>query len=245
MYNSFAFFYDSFTENVEYKKRTDYICRLFKKYGKMPTLLLDAACGTGSFSCEFAKRGVSVIGADISADMLSVAAEKRAQENLDILLINSALSELDLYGTVDGAVCLLDSLNHITDYRELQRSVSRISLFLEPRALFIFDVNTEYKHAEVLGNNTFTMESENAFCVWQNKFIKNKNTTEITLDFFERDGDIYNRYTEMFCERAYTDTELQKVIEKAGLALVAVLGENSMSPPKQDCQRKIFVTRKV
>ena len=245
MYNSFASFYDAFTENVEYKKRTDYICRLFKRYGKMPTLLLDAACGTGSFSCEFAKRGISVIGADISHDMLSVAAEKSQEQNLDILLINSPLSELDLYGTVDGAVCMLDSLNHITDYNELCRSLGRISLFLEPDSLFIFDVNTEYKHEEILGNNNIVLESENIFCVWQNRYRKSNKTTEITLDFFENNGKAYNRYTESFCERVYTDEQLTKALKKAGLELVAVLGENSFKAPAKDCQRKIFVTRKV
>lgn len=245
MYSSFASFYDAFTENVEYKKRTDYICRLFKRYGKMPTLLLDAACGTGSFSCEFAKQGVSVIGADISSDMLSVANEKKIENNLDILFINSPLSELDLYGTVDGAVCLLDSLNHITDYNELCRSIKRISLFLEPDSLFIFDVNTEYKHEEILGNNSFVLENENVYCVWQNSYKKNAKTTEITLDFFEKSGETYNRYTENFCERAYTDEQLTKALKKAGLEVLAILGENTLKAPQKDCQRKIFVTRKV
>lgn len=245
MYSSFACFYDAFTENVQYKKRTDYICRLFKKYGKLPTLLLDAACGTGSFSVEFARRGISVIGADISSDMLSIAAEKKARENLDILLINSPLSKLDLYGTVDGAVCLLDSINHITDYRELERSVSRISLFLEPNALFIFDVNTEYKHKNVLADNSFVMENENAFCVWQNKYIEKKKLTEITLDFFEKTGEEYSRYTETFSERAYSDAEIEKVLKKSGLEIVAVLGENTLDLPSDTCERKIFVTRKV
>lgn len=243
MYSSFAYFYDTFTENVEYKKRTDYICRLFKKYGKMPTLLLDAACGTGSFSAEFANRGISVIGADISPDMLSVAAEKC--EGQDVLLINSALSELDLYGTVDGAVCLLDSLNHITDYKEFCRSVERISLFLEKDALFIFDVNTEYKHSEILGNNTFTLEDENVFCVWRNNYIKRSKTTEITLDFFEKNGEVYNRYSEVFSERVYSDKEIITALRKAGLEVVALLGENTLSEPKENCQRKFFVARKV
>lgn len=245
MYNSFAFFYDNFTENVEYKKRTDYICRLFKKYGKMPTLLLDAACGTGSFSCEFAKKGISIIGADISSEMLSVANEKKIENNLDILFINSPLSELDLYGTVDGAVCMLDSLNHITDYNELCLSIKRISLFLESQSLFIFDVNTEYKHEAVLGNNSFVLENENVYCVWQNKYLRKHKTTEITLDFFEKNGDEYKRYTEEFSERVYTDEQLEKALKKAGLEIVAVLGENSLKAPKDDCQRKIFVTRKV
>lgn len=245
MYSSFAYFYDDLTGNVEYKKRTDYICRLFKKYGKMPTLMLDAACGTGSFSVEFAKKGISVIGADISSDMLSVAQDKKQQENLDILLVNSSLSELDLYGTVDGAVCLLDSLNHITDYRELTRSLSRISLFLEQGSLFIFDVNTEYKHEKILGNNTFTLESEGVFCVWQNKYEKKSKTTEITLDFFEKQGQQYDRYTEIFCERAYSDFQIIKALEKSGLEVLDILGENTYKAPMDDCQRKIFVTRKV
>lgn len=243
MYSSFAYFYDAFTENVEYKKRADYICRLFKKYGKMPTLLLDAACGTGSFSAEFAKKGISVIGADISSDMLSVAAEKC--QGLDILLINSALSELDLYGTVDGAVCLLDSLNHITDYKELCSSLARISLFMEKDALFIFDVNTEYKHSHILADNTFTLEDEDVFCVWRNKYLKRSKATEITLDFFEKNGETYNRYSESFSERAYTDKEITAALKKAGLETVAVLGENTMNEPKADCQRKVFVARKV
>lgn len=245
MYNSFALFYDAFTGNVEYKKRTDYICRLFKKYGKIPTLLLDAACGTGSFSVEFARKGIGVIGADISYDMLSVANQKKIEQNLDIFFINSSLSDLDLYGTVDGAVCMLDSLNHITDYNELCRSLNRISLFLEPDSLFIFDVNTEYKHERILGNNTFVLENESIYCVWQNSYKKSTKITEITLNFFEKNGDSYNRYSESFFERVYTDEQLESAVKKAGLKVVAVLGENTMKAPKNDCQRKIFVTRKV
>ncbi len=245
MYSSFALFYDDFTNNVEYKKRTDYICRLFKKYGKMPTLLLDAACGTGSFSIEFAKRGISVIGADISQDMLSIANEKKYEENLDILFLNSSLSQLDLYGTVDGAVCMLDSLNHITDYRELSRSISRISLFMEKDALFIFDVNTLFKHREILGNNTFVLENDDVFCVWQNEFNEKRKETKINLDFFERNGENYNRYSETFCERVYSDEELSKALEKAGLQIVEIFEECSMKPPSDETQRKIFVARKV
>lgn len=245
MYSSFAAFYDDFTGNVEYKKRADYICRLFKKYGKMPSLLLDAACGTGSFSIEFAKKGISVIGVDISSDMLSVANEKKYEENLDILFLNSSLAELDLYGTVDGAVCMLDSLNHITDYKELCRSISKISLFMEHDALFIFDVNTLFKHREVLGNNTFVLENDDVFCVWQNEFKEKRSETKINLDFFQKNGENYNRYSESFCERAYTDEELFKALEKAGLQIVEIFEECTLKAPSDKTERKIFITRKV
>ena len=115
-YNVFSLFYDSFTKDVKYRERTDYILRLFEKFDRKPTLMLDLACGTGNFSTEFARRGIEVIGVDISEDMLAVANEKNLELEQPVLYLCQPAEELELYGTVDGAVCLLDSLNHITDY---------------------------------------------------------------------------------------------------------------------------------
>ena len=245
-YKDFALFYDRFTTDVDYKTRTEYLCKIFKKYDRMPTLLLDMACGTGNFSREFAQKGVSVIGVDVSADMLSVAKEKNLSDNTDILYLCQSAEELELYGTVDGAVCLLDSINHITDYNILKKAFKKISLFLEKGRLFIFDVNTLYKHQNVLGNNTFVLEETDVVCVWQNEYDCRKNTTYINIDFFKKDANNkYDRYFESFAERAYTDEQLINALTSAGLKVEAVLGENSFSKPKNNAERKIFVTRKV
>ena len=77
MYDAFSRYYDDLTGDVDYKKRTAYLMKLFKKYGKAPKLLLDVACGTGGFSNEFARLGVEVIGTDISEEMLKVELIRR------------------------------------------------------------------------------------------------------------------------------------------------------------------------
>jgi 2-polyprenyl-3-methyl-5-hydroxy-6-metoxy-1,4-benzoquinol methylase len=41
-----------------------------------PGTLVDLGCGTGRLSLPFAQRGYSVLGIDLSAEMLKVAAEK-------------------------------------------------------------------------------------------------------------------------------------------------------------------------
>lgn len=245
MYNDFADFYDELTENVDYKARTEYLCFLFEKFDRKPTLLLDLACGTGEFSNRFANKGVSVIGVDVSFDMLNIAREKTAQQGNDILYLCQDAAQLDLYGTVDGAVCCLDSLNHITDYEKLCNVINRVSLFLEKDRLFIFDVNTPFKHREILGNNTFIIETENVYCVWQNEFFESNNAVEINLDFFTPEGDVYSRTSESFCERAYTSDELKVAVEQAGLKIEAVYGEMTESAPKDTAERIIYVTRKV
>ncbi len=244
MYSEFAYSYDALMIDVDYKKRTDYICSLFERFDRMPTLMLDLACGTGEFSNRFAQKGVSVIGVDISYDMLAIAREKSAECGNDILYLCQDAAELDLYGTIDGAICCLDSLNHIADYEQFCKAIERVSLFLEKDRLFIFDLNTTYKHREVLGNNTFVIDTDDVYCVWQNEY-DGDNTVEISLDFFTHDGDAYYRTSESFCERAYTAQEIENALQKAGLKIEAAYEELTENKPTDTTERIVYVTRKV
>lgn len=245
-YDNFADVYDELQVDVDYEARTEYLIELFKKYDRLPTLLLDVACGTGGFSYLIAKKGIDVIGADPSPEMLSVARDKFAKGGAEALFLCQSAAELDLYGTVDGAICCLDSLNHIVDADELKASVERIALFLEKDRLFIFDVNTVYKHENVLSGNTFAVETDNVFCVWRNSECDSDGIIDISLDFFkENEQGFYERSFEDFSERAYSDEFLQECIKSAGLETVAVLGDMSHKAPEVTAERVIYVTRRV
>ena len=245
-YDIFAKFYDSLMRNADYKKRADYVCGLFKKYDRIPSLMLDVGCGTGEFTVLFAKKGIDMIGADPSSGMLSAAMDKAAQCGVAPLLLCQSAENLDLYGTVDGAVCLMDSLNHITDYNLFCRAIERISLFLEPERLFIFDINTEYKHKKVLSQQTYTYENDTVFCCWQNSRCGENNVIDISLDFFaKKENGLYERLTERFSERAYTDPQIESALKKAGLQTVAVLGDLSDSAPLDTDERIFYITKKL
>ncbi len=243
-YDIFSKYYDAFTEDVDYKGKTEHICEIFKRYDRLPTLLLEVGCGSGNFSRCFYKNGIDVIGVDISEGMLSVAKEKAEKEKQDILYLNQSADELDLFGTVDGAVCLLDTVNHIVSKRQLQESFNKISLFLEKDRLFVFDVNTEYKQKEILGNNTFVLENEEVYLVWQNFWDNSRKISNIELDFFEKENDGYKRETVEFSERVYSKDQLKQMLKKAGLQLIAVHCENGFSRPGAKTQRSIYVARK-
>lgn len=244
-YSEFAAVYDYLMSDVNYEARVDYLFKLFKKFGAVPTLLLDVACGTGAFSNLFAKKGIEVIGTDMSEEMLAVARENSAEMETDVLFLCQKAEDLDLYGTVDGAVCCLDSLNHITDKRNLKKALSRVSLFLEEGKLFIFDVNTVYKHEKVLGNNTFVMDEDEVYCVWQNRYDEKRKITDINLDFFVKEDDRYIKSSEEFCERAYTIEELTAMCEGAGLTVEVVYDDMTEKPLTDTSERAIFVCRKI
>ena len=245
-YNNFSPFYDLFTLDVDYKARCEYLLKVFEKWGRRPTLLLDFACGTGNFSVQFAKRGIEVIGVDSSEGMLAIAMDKNRSLKNKVLYLNQNGSELDLYGTVDGAVCCLDSLNHIIYAEELQNTISKISLFLEPGSLFVFDMNTPYKHKEVLAGSSYKMRKRGVECFWNNTLLQDGLTVEIELSFTYKTGLLKKETAaEIIREKAYTNEEITNMLQKAGLKLEAVYGENTFSLPKEKSQRNIYVARKV
>lgn len=246
MYSAFAGFYDELTGNISYHERAEYFHSILKKYTPPGKILLDLACGTGSLSVELSKLGYDVIGVDNSAEMLSVALEKRYESNQDILFLCQDMTELDLYGTVDCTVCALDSLNHVTDPEAVRKIFEKVSLFTAPNGLFLFDVNTPYKHRTVLCNNTFVYDCDDVYCVWQNEFEEETCSVTINLDFFayNSEQDVYRRFSESFRERAYEDAWIRQLLSESGFELLTVYGDDSFDPPTETTQRLIYAARK-
>lgn len=238
LYERFADVYDILNQNAEYERRAGYVLGIFEKFDKIPSLMLDLACGTGSFTEQFLRRGIDVIGVDQSEDMLM-----RAREKCSALFICQKASELELFGTVDGAVCMLDSVNHITDYDELLASFKRVHLFLEPGRLFVFDVNTAYKHQNILGDNAFNFDCPDFFAAWQNE--RTEYGTHIYIDIFRKKGGLYERFSEDFYERAYSGAEIEDLLKKSGFELLAVYDDLSLRPPAEKSERLYYVARRM
>lgn len=240
----FASLYDEFTENVEYCYRANFLLKLLSKNGIKGGILLDLACGTGSMIPYFREAGYEVIGIDNSPDMLSVASEKTGNDK-DVLLLCQDMRSLDLYGTIDCAVCSLDSVNHLLTEDDVSSAFRSVSLFLRPGGIFVFDVNTLYKHRFVLSGNSFVYENDEAFLVWQNSECDEDDTVDFMLDIFlqQEDGS-YSRVSEDFSERAYSAELLTKLLDETGLEVVALLGDMTGEAPREEEERIYFVVRK-
>ena len=246
IYSDFAQVYDRL-QDIDYNTFVEYYKRLFAAFGCKPELVLDLGCGTGNITIPLAECGFDMIGVDISEEMLYIASEKARAAQLDkrILFLNQDMTEFELYGTVDAAVCALDGANYLTEDGDLDRLFSLMHNYLNPNGLFIFDINTRHKLCDILGDNTYTYDNDGAYCIWNSFFDGNDNICEFDLDFFVRQpSGLYMRGEEVQFERAYSDFEIRKAAESAGLHVLAAFDDRTQNAATAESERVFYVIQR-
>ena len=238
-YDALAANYDALTGDVEYEKRADYLEKLFQK-SKIPVkTVLDLACGTGTMTWILTGRGYEMIGVDASEEMLAAAMEKSGSvEGVAPIFLHQSMPKLDLYGTVDAAICCLDSLNYLTNPKDVQRTFDRLRLFITPGGVLIFDINTVEKLA-ALDGQVFLDETEDTYCVWRPEYRRGICTYYMDLFQLQEDGS-WERSFELHRERAYTVEELTAWLEAAGFGEIRTYGDRKMRRPAEGEQRIYF-----
>lgn len=242
-YSDMAFVYDALMHSdIDYEKWADYIENMFDRYDINPQLVCDLACGTGNMTIPLARRGYDMTGVDISEDMLNIARGKA--EGLDILFLNQNITDLDLYGTMGAFICMIDGLNYVLPPKSLLKLFTRIkTCFIDDGGLFVFDISTEHKLKNIIGQNTFVHSDKNVFYTWQNRYIPSKRLSDMFLTFFVKDGEKYARFEERHLQRAHSEQELTRIIKTAGFTTVDTYDALTFNKPRTDSERIVFVCR--
>lgn len=243
-YQTFAYLYDELTQNVEYEKRCDYILSFFEKNGIKSGTVLDLACGTGSMSIPFIKKGYNIIGLDYSEEMLEIASNRLSEAGNNFSLLKAKMQEFELSEKADACICCLDSINHLNNIDDVQATFKNVYDSLNNNGLFVFDVNTVYKHNKILADNTFVFDEDDYYLVWDNEAVDDR-TVRILLDMFLFNGENYDRFSEEFEETAYSVEELSTWLKNSDFVNIKVYDELSYDEPKNDSERLYFVCKKV
>ncbi|MEA5026344.1 MAG: class I SAM-dependent methyltransferase [Erysipelotrichaceae bacterium] len=109
------------------------------EYGN-PGSLLELACGSGIMTLEFLKAGYQVTALDLSAQMLEQAAIKT--KGYPILYHLSDMRDFHFTKKFDTIVCFNDSLNYLTDLKDVERVFDLAYQHLKPDGCLLFDVHT-------------------------------------------------------------------------------------------------------
>ena len=243
-YTNFAKVYDLFMDNVPYDKWVEQIKDILYKEDIKDGLICDLGCGTGAITERLANLGYDMIGIDNSYDMLDVAMEKKYASGNDILYLCQDMREFELYGTVRAIISRCDSLNYIKNLSELKEVFAWVNNYLDPKGLFIFDMNTVYKYQNILADNTFAEVRDQASFIWENTYDSDKRINEYDLNIFIKlEGDNYKRFEERHVQKAYTFEEIVSAIDESNMVLEKYLDADTYGDVSEKTERILFIAR--
>ena len=234
-YNEFAYFYDEFNGEADYDALYRYITAELQAHGIRDGILADLGCGTGDLTLMLTQAGYDVIGIDRSEEMLSVLREKADELGLTgrLLLLRQDLLELDLYGTVEAAICCLDSLNYLIDAREVRETFRRLHLFIAPGGSLVFDVHALGK-LEAMDGQVWLDEREDVYCVWRTEYSRRSRLLDYYVDIFSVRADgAWERSFEEHRQRWYSVSELTEWLTAAGFGEIRVYGDCRLRAPNE------------
>ena len=245
-YTEFAKVYDLFMDNIPYEEWGAYLKGLLHENGVDDGLVLELGCGTGTMTEILAEAGYDMIGVDQSEEMLEEAARKREESGHEILYLCQDMREFELYGTVRAIVCVCDSMNYILEEEEvLGILTSAARNYLDYGGLFIFDLNTEYKYKEILGEQTIAENREESSFIWENYYDEESHINEYNLTLFIKEhGDHYRKYEETHYQKSYSLDTIRKLAEMSGLELLHIYDAFTHEEPKADSERVYVVLRR-
>ncbi len=242
-YNQIANFYDEMTSAPERKNRiSSFVETFYQRY--RPKTILDAACGTGSYTIAWANRGIQAVGVDISEKMLDQARQITALANPRPKFIQTPIQNLTdhLNTPFDAIFCLGNSLPYLLTDQDLNASLTALRTLLNPHApLLIQFINYPpliEKNQRVLAVN----RRDNVEYIRFYDFLDNLINFNLLRIDWQTDQPQHQLHTTPM--RPYSPEQIIKALMNHGFTQVSLHGSLDFEPFQPDSPSVVIEARK-
>ena len=193
-----------------------------------------------------------MIGVDNAQEMLQIAMEKRERSGLPILYLLQDMREFELYGTVGAVVSVCDSLNYLLEKEDIVQTFRLVNNYLYPQGIFVFDFNTVYKYATVIGEineydlTVFVSEDR----MRQGMDVTREEGMEHGADAMRKDGGEtvqggrFRRFQEVHYQRGFYLEQMKEFLAEAGLVFVEAQDADTHKKVRAESERIYVVARR-
>ncbi len=238
-YDFLAEWFELLNDDCDYPSWSQYFIEGLKelKAGKKG---LELGCGSGYFTRALTKAGYTMSGADLSAPMLTRAAELAREEGLSICYLQADAATLRTAERFDFILSPNDCYNYLPQ-KALPGAFRRAAACLKKGGVFWFDVSSACKLRTKVANNMMADDREEVTYLSFNRLSDDRVETDVTLFVKGQDGR-FTRYDEAHTQYIHEEADILSALEAAGFTVLRV--EGSLGEDKNGSDRMNFICRK-
>lgn len=242
-YGGLANVYDMMID-MDYDKWTGFLEEYFKSRGieLQGKKVLELGCGTGNMTLRLREKRMDITALDISREMLAMADEKAQEMRYKIRFINQDMRSFSIGKNFDFVFSFCDGYNYLLNEEDILNSFKRVHANLNDGGYFLFDISTEHKLKNIIGNNTFTLNEDDLCYIWDN-YIE-EDLLEMYITFFVKNGSLYERLEEKHIQRAYSIEMVKKLLGNAGFNNIEVYDDYNLKEINDESTRAVFIAQK-
>jgi SAM-dependent methyltransferase len=226
-YDRFARFYDAVMG--ERAQARAFIRRLILKNSPEAKTVLDLACGTGTLIKSLSAK-YEVYGLDVSRAMLAVARKKVPEGRF----FRQDIASFRLLRKFDVILCIFDSLNHVLTFAGWKKTFRRVRSHLNPRGLFVFDINTVSRLRRLKSETPWIAEFDRNYLILRvdGKRAGVWNWAINVLEY--TGGDRYRLVKTTIAERSFPIWQIQRALRESFSVVRTYDGEGGWGTEQSD-----------
>ncbi len=188
-----------------------------------PGRVLDVPCGFGRVAQPLAELGFSVVGVDLSSDMLMEA--RHRCRGLDVDLIEGDMRQLAVEGSFDAALCLFSSIGDSGNTDDDLRFFSAVQSHLKDGAALVIDSqHRDRRAAHPISRDWFEVDGTPVVTEGFMDWVTGIGGETVR---WQSDGEWHERRFEVY---HYTATELDRLLQEAGFTGTEFFGDLDGGP---------------
>lgn len=249
-FQDYAYYYNAFYQDKDYKDEANKVNTLLKKYGKPVHKIIDFGCGTGRHGLELMNLGYQYTGIDMSEAMIDIAKNNLKKTGM---FATFKVSDIKTYKTEDKQDAVI-SLFHVMSYQNSNEDIygafASSRNCLKTGGIFMFDV---WYGPGVLSDKPSVRVKEVDFD--ENRLVRiAKPTMHIERNIVDVHYDIYvidkmsntaKRIEETHSMRYFFQPEIEMLLERAGFELICGLDCLTLEKPTFNSWTSYFIAKAI
>lgn len=223
IFEDYAYYYNLFYQDKDYKGEAQYIHKLIQKYNKGSKSILNLGCGTGNHDINLYNLGYEVHGVDLSKDMIVQAKKNKIKNKLTFDI--GDIRNYDINKKFNNVISLFHVMSYQNSNEDLKNAFKTAYKHLTAGGIFIFDcwygpgVLTDPPAVRVKRIET---EKYNIVRIAEPKMYAEKNIVDVCYQIViaDKKNETFKEIKEVHSMRYLFNPEIEYILNEVGFKLI-------------------------